>query len=231
MALEEAMLRDKNILVVPRGRCTWTTLRRGSVSVGTLVMCANGPPFPTDDEGARRRHHQGRCGPVFSRKGYFDAEISRIETSVIQTDRIEALRRSILEQFEHYVTLHPKIPSEVVMSVMSVEDSGQMTDLISSHLLVKVAEKQQLLEILDPEQRMEHLLKILLGEIEILELEHDIHDRVRREMERSHREYYIKEQLRSFRTSWVTVRALPNTRSSPIKSLRRTCPRTWRNGH
>lgn len=197
-ALEEAMLRDKNILVVAQKEMYVDDPSAEDLyHVGTLCHVLQMVRVP---DGTTKALVEGIARVGVDRysleRDYFEAEISRIETSVIQTDRIEALRRSVLEQFEHYVTLHPKIPSEVVMSVMSVEDPGQMADLISSHLLVKVAEKQQLLEILDPEQRMEHLLKILLGEIEILELEHDIHDRVRREMERSHREYYLKEQLR-----------------------------------
>ena len=145
---------------------------------------------------------RGRVLEYFKEGPYFDAAVEPLELlgeeDLPEEDAasLEPLRRSVLASFERYATLHPKIPGEVVMSVHSIEDPHQLADIVASHLLVRVQDKQKLLEILDPLLRLEELFKLLLGEVEILELEHDIHDRVRQEMEKNNREYYLKEQLR-----------------------------------
>ena len=102
----------------------------------------------------------------------------------------------MLEQFEKYVTLHPRIPAEVLVTVMNVDDPRQISDLVSSHLSVKVDRKQRLLEMIDPEKSLKYILKLLLEEIDILQLEHDIQDKVRQEVERGHKEFYLREQLK-----------------------------------
>lgn len=108
----------------------------------------------------------------------------------------EPLRRSVLEQFERYVGLHPKVPSEV-FAPLAEESSQRVADLVASHLVVGVAEKQQLLEARSLNQRLREELKLLIRENDLLEMEHSIQERVRREMERGHREYYLREQLKA----------------------------------
>jgi ATP-dependent Lon protease len=109
---------------------------------------------------------------------------------------VEALKRTLLAQFDKYVTLHPKIPLEVLMSVTAVEDPGQVSDLVASHLTVRIQERQQLLETWDVPKRLEIMIRILLRETELLEMERSIHDRVRQELEKGQKEYYLREQLK-----------------------------------
>ncbi len=129
-------------------------------------------------------------------KEVLEADIQTIHWDKPLSEQSEALRRSVLEQFEKYVTLHPKIPSEVLISAMNIDDAAQLADLVASHLTIRIGEKQRLLEVTDPELLMKHLLKVLIEEIDILELEHDIQDKVRKELERGHKEYYLREQLK-----------------------------------
>ncbi len=112
----------------------------------------------------------------------------------------QPLRRALLDQFERIVSYSAKIPDEILGSLSEVEGLSLLSDLISSNLDLKVEEKQRLLETVSPSDRAELLLKLLVRETEIMELEHEIHDRVRQEMDRTHREYYLKEQMKVIQT-------------------------------
>ncbi len=203
-ALEEAMLGEKTVFVVAQKELgSEDPGPEDFYDVGTLCQVIQMVRVPDGTtkalvEGLSR----GRVLEYFKGGPYFDAAVEPLELlgeeDLPEEDAasLEPLRRSVLASFERYATLHPKIPGEVVMSVHSIEDPHQLADIVASHLLVRVQDKQKLLEILDPLLRLEELFKLLLGEVEILELEHDIHDRVRQEMEKNNREYYLKEQLR-----------------------------------
>ncbi len=129
------------------------------------------------------------------------ADIVPLETGKWKKDeKIEALKRSVVLAFEEYVTLHPKLPTEILISVGSVKDLDKMSDLIASHLTVDIEKKQNLLECNRLETRLELLLKLLLEENELLKLEHDIHTRVQQELEQGQRQYYLKEQLKVIRS-------------------------------
>ncbi len=141
---------------------------------------------------------------------------TQVETFEISEDMIEAwtlpspapkeevpeqpLRRALLDQFEKVVSYSTKIPDEIVVSLSEIEGLSMLSDIISSHMDLKVEEKQRILETADPTARTELLLKILVRETEILQLESEIHDRVRQEMDRTHREYYLKEQMKVIQT-------------------------------
>jgi ATP-dependent Lon protease len=129
-------------------------------------------------------------------KESLEADVFPLPWEESQSANLEALKRAVLEQFEKYVTLHPRIPAEVLVTVMNVDDPKQISDLVSSHLSVKVDRKQRLLEMIDPEKSLKYILKLLLEEIDILQLEHDIQDKVRQEVERGHKEFYLREQLK-----------------------------------
>lgn len=197
-ALEQAMLRDKMLFVVAqRDMREEDPTEDDLYPLGTLCSILQMVRLPDGTtkilvEGKELRH----IADCRIRDDLFVADLEVVETTESLSDGLEALKRSVLEQFERYVTLHPRIPADVLMSVNSAESANQAADLISSHLLIKVEEKQRLLEITDAERRLERLLKILLRETDLLELEHDIHDRVRQEMEKGQREYYLREQLK-----------------------------------
>ncbi len=129
-------------------------------------------------------------------KETLEADVLPLEWEEHSSPNLEPLKRSVLEQFEKYVTLHPRIPAEVLITIMNVDDPRQISDLVSSHLFIKVEAKQKLLEMVNLEKSLKFLLKILIEEIDILQLEQDIQDKVRQEVERGHKEYYLREQLK-----------------------------------
>ncbi len=110
--------------------------------------------------------------------------------------RMEALMRSVLEEFEKYIKLNKKVPPETILTVANIEDPGRFSDIVASHLLIRTIEKQKLLATTSTYKRLSELLKILTNENSILELEEKIQGKVRKELERTQREYYLREQLR-----------------------------------
>ncbi len=128
---------------------------------------------------------------------YFSVEYKLIEESTESELEAEALVRSVKATFESYVKLNKRIPPEVLMRVTSVEEPGELADTISSQLNLKLEKKQSLLEIFDYRDRLEELLNIMTGEIEILEVEKKIRNRVKQQMEKSQKEYYLNEQIQA----------------------------------
>ena len=125
----------------------------------------------------------------------FRVEADPIDETVVSMVEAEALTRGIKATFETYVKLNKRIPPELVMSVLSIEEPGKLADTIVPHLNIKVEEKQKLLEMTDACKRLEKLMKLIEGEIDILQVEKKIRSRVKKQMERSQREYYLNEQM------------------------------------
>ena len=110
---------------------------------------------------------------------------------------IQALMRTVFTQFDQYVKLNKKIPPEILTSLATIEDASRLADTISAHLTLKLEEKQSILEMFSVSQRLEHLLGLMEGEIDILQVEKRIRGRVKRQMEKSQREYYLNEQVKA----------------------------------
>src|SRR5512132_1602401 len=110
---------------------------------------------------------------------------------------VEAMRRALLTQFDQYVKLNKKIPPEILTSMSGIDDGGRLADAIAAHLPLKLEQKQQILEMSDVGKRLEHLLGVLEGEVDILQVEKRIRGRVKRQMEKSQREYYLNEQVKA----------------------------------
>ncbi len=110
---------------------------------------------------------------------------------------IEAMRRALLSQFDQYVKLNKKIPPEILTSMSGIDDGGRLADAIAGHLPLKLEQKQEILEMQDVGKRLEHLLGLLEGEVDILQVEKRIRGRVKRQMEKSQREYYLNEQVKA----------------------------------
>lgn len=109
----------------------------------------------------------------------------------------EALMRTVFTQFDQYVKLNKKIPPEILTSLATINDAGRLADTISAHLTLKLEEKQKILEMLSVTERLEHLLHLMESEIDILQVEKRIRGRVKRQMEKSQREYYLNEQVKA----------------------------------
>jgi ATP-dependent Lon protease len=112
-------------------------------------------------------------------------------------NEVEAMRRTLLAQFDQYVKLNKKIPPEILTSMSGIDDGGRLADAIAAHLPLKLEQKQQMLEMGDVARRLEHLLGVLEGEVDILQVEKRIRGRVKRQMEKSQREYYLNEQVKA----------------------------------
>src|SRR5512144_341334 len=124
-----------------------------------------------------------------------DAVALRGESGVVH--EVEAMRRALLAQFDQYVKLNKKIPPEILTSMSGIDDGGRLADAIAAHLPLKLEQKQEILEMGDVAKRLEHLLGLLEGEVDILQVEKRIRGRVKRQMEKSQREYYLNEQVKA----------------------------------
>ena len=113
------------------------------------------------------------------------------------TAEAEALRRAIVSQFDQYVKLNKKIPAEILTSIAGIDEAGRLADTIAAHLPLKLEQKQKILEMQGLNERLEHLLAQLETEIDILQVEKRIRGRVKRQMEKSQREYYLNEQVKA----------------------------------
>src|SRR5437867_9845028 len=128
---------------------------------------------------------------------YLSADAAILAGTEGGTHEIEAMRRALLSQFDQYVKLNKKIPPEILTSMSGIDDGGRLADAIAAHLPLKLEQKQQILEMSEAGKRLEHLLGVLEGEVDILQVEKRIRGRVKRQMEKSQREYYLNEQVKA----------------------------------
>ena len=128
---------------------------------------------------------------------YYEAEVEFVEESIGVGKEIEALARSVVTQFENYVKLNKKIAREVLSTVGQIEDYSKLADTITSHLSIKIAEKQEVLELTDISARLEKIYGLMESEISVLQVEKKIRTRVKRQMEKTQREYYLNEQMKA----------------------------------
>src|SRR3989338_2340023 len=127
----------------------------------------------------------------------FAARIAPVEASIPIATEVQALMRAVFAQFDQYVKINKKIPPEILTSLASIDDAGRLADTITAHLSLKLEEKQKILELFDVAKRLEHLLGLLEAELDILQVEKRIRGRVKRQMEKSQREYYLNEQVKA----------------------------------
>ncbi len=129
--------------------------------------------------------------------GLLQAVVEPLDESISDTSEVEAVLRAIKSSFEIYVGLSKKIPAEVAPTIAGIDDPARFADTVAGHLQVPMADKQEILEYIDPFKRLEHILVLLEQEIEILQVEGRIRSRVKNQMERSQKEYYLNEQMRA----------------------------------
>ena len=127
----------------------------------------------------------------------FSAEVRRLASEDLNDKEGEALMRSVLNEFDQYVKLNMKIPPEILTSLAGIDDPGRLADTVTAHLSLKIEEKQQILEMLNVRDRLEHILGVMESEIDLLQVEKRIRGRVKRQMEKSQREYYLNEQMKA----------------------------------
>ena len=127
----------------------------------------------------------------------FTVRYESVKEDAADEHEVEALMRAVLSQFDQYVKLNKKIPPEILTSLANITDAGRLADTITAHLSLKLEEKQKILEMFNVTARLEHLLGLLEAELDILQVEKRIRGRVKRQMEKSQREYYLNEQVKA----------------------------------
>ncbi|MBI4948779.1 MAG: endopeptidase La [Deltaproteobacteria bacterium] len=198
-ALEHAMSHDKSILLAAQKKAK--TEEPGSddiYEVGTLGTILQLLRLPDGTvkvlvEGKKR----AQIKEFVSEDECFMVSVEEIEEGIDETVETEALIRSVVKSFESYVKFNKRIPPEMIMSVSSIEDPSRLADTMASHLTIKLEDKQTLLTISSPTKRLERLYSIMESEIEILEVEQKIRQRVKRQMEKTQKEYYLSEQMKA----------------------------------
>lgn len=140
---------------------------------------------------------RGRISTFVSAEESLYVEIEELSSPEVASNEIEALVRSVKDVFETYVGLSKKVPAEMVSSVSGLDEASRLADTIIAQVNVRIEDKQELLELVDPRERLEQLLILLEREVEILEIEQKIRNRVKSQMERSQKEYYLNEQMRA----------------------------------
>ncbi|MHB1358062.1 MAG: endopeptidase La [Rhodocyclaceae bacterium] len=198
-ALETAMEAGKSILLVAQKSaakdepdpadlydigCVANILQMLKLPDGTVKVLV---------EGAYRAH----IDRVEDQKTMFVAAVTPVALNERGSHEIEAMRRTILAQFDQYVKLNKKIPPEILTSLASIEEAGRLADTIAAHLPMKLELKQEILEMLGVDERLDKLLGQLETELDILQVEKRIRGRVKRQMEKSQREYYLNEQVKA----------------------------------
>ena len=201
-ALAAAMQDDKRILLLAqRTPDADDPAAKDLYDVGTLASILQMLKLPDGTvkvlvEGVSR----AKVTKLHSGEAYLTAECQRLPDdngAVTDTKEIDALTRSTLAQFEQYAKLNKKIPAELLPSLTSMDSPGRLADTISAHLNLKLEDKQQVLEISDAGARLEHVMKMLEAEIDVMQIEKKIRGRVKQQMEKNQREYYLNEQIKA----------------------------------
>ena len=128
---------------------------------------------------------------------FFEVEVETLEEKKDKPAEIEAFSHSLITQFEEYVRLNKKIPPEILLSVGQIDDASKLADIIASHLSLKISDRQELLETADVYKRLEKLFALMEAEMDVLQVEKKIRRRVKRQMEKTQRDYYLNEQMKA----------------------------------
>ncbi len=198
-ALENAMEAGKSILLVAqKSAAKDEPAVEDLYSIGCIANILQMLKLPDGTikvlvEGVQRAH----IDAVEDLRSLFVATVRPVPVSESGTHELEAMRRAIIAQFDQYVKLNKKIPPEILSSLAGIEEAGRLADTIAAHLPLKLEQKQEVLEMFDTAERLEKLLSQLEGELDILQVEKRIRGRVKRQMEKSQREYYLNEQVKA----------------------------------
>ena len=198
-ALEESVAGDKLIfLATQRDAKVNDPVANDIYSMGTIGHVVQLLRLPDGTvkvlvEGKQR----GQVVQYVEQNDFFWADVEEVEETTQRQAEVDALVRSVNTAFENYVRLNKKIPPEMIMSVSALDDPSRLADTIIAHLGIKLEDKQTLLETIDPADRLEKVLSFTRSEIEILEVERRIRNRVKKQMEKTQKEYYLNEQMRA----------------------------------
>jgi ATP-dependent Lon protease len=213
MALDKAMDRDKRIVLVTQRSAEIDDPEEADLfKVGTLATVLQLLKLPDGTtkvlvEGGERV----RIEEYLQDSGFFEANWELIPVADQGSEKeLEVTMRSLVSLFEQYVKLNRRIPPELLTTLAGIEDSSRLADTVAAHLAIRLEEKQVLLEMGSPRRRMEHLMALVEGEIDVLQLEKRIRGRVKTQMEKSQREYYLNEQMKAIQKELGEMEDTPN---------------------
>lgn len=198
-ALENAMIEDKKILLVAQQNASDDDpVLDDLYAVGTVATVLQLLKLPDGTvkvlvEGLFR----AKISSIYEGNGFYLADFQEIESEPFTDADVEPVVRSLMSQFEQYVKLSKKIPLEILTSVASIEEPSRLVDTIAAHMSMKIEEKQKMLEFADLGARLEYLMTMLEAEIDLFQVEKRIRGRVKKQMEKSQREYYLNEQMKA----------------------------------
>ena len=211
-ALEEAMSGDKQVLLVAQKHASDDDpVAEQLFSIGTIATILQLIRLPDGTvkvlvEGLER----AKVINVDRESDHMNAEASLLVSEDVSQKEASVLIRSLLSQFDQYVQLSKKIPPEVMTSISSIDEPGRLVDTIASHMALQLSEKQNLLELSSLKNRVEHLMALIESEIDLFQVEKRIRGRVKKQMEKSQREYYLNEQMKAIQKEMGDLEDVPN---------------------
>ncbi len=211
-ALEEAMSADKQVLLVAQKNASDDDPQAQQLfNIGTIATILQLIRLPDGTvkvlvEGLER----AQITEINEKSDYLVAEARLLVADGMSEQEASALIRSLLSQFDQYVQMSKKIPPEVMTSISSIDDPGRLVDTISSHMALQLTEKQNLLELSSLKERIEHLMALIESEIDLFQVEKRIRGRVKKQMEKSQREYYLNEQMKAIQKEMGDLEDVPN---------------------
>jgi ATP-dependent Lon protease len=220
-ALEQAMEAGKQIMLVAQKSASDDDPTPDNIhTIGTIASILQLLKLPDGTvkvlvEGERRAVLQ----KYLETEDYFSAQVALLEPMPLTDKEGEALMRSVLNEFDQYVKLNMKIPPEILTSLAGIDDPGRLADTVAAHLSLKIEDKQQILQIQDVRERLEKILAVLESEIDLLQVEKRIRGRVKRQMEKSQREYYLNEQMKAIQKELGELEEGPNEAEELAKKI------------
>jgi ATP-dependent Lon protease len=211
-SLEVAMDSNKQIMLVAQKTADLDDPKDSDIyRFGTLATVLQLLKLPDGTikvlvEGASRAEIQGQ---IYG-KDYFEAKVNLIDENIIDDREVEILSRTVIDSFDQYVKLNKKIAPEVMTSLSGIDDPSRLADTIAAHMVLKMEEKQAILEINDVKDRIENILNLIENELDILQVEQKIRGRVKNQMEKSQREYYLNEQMKAIQKELGDMDDVPN---------------------
>ncbi len=223
VALDEAMNRDKQILLIAQTQADVDDPKpKDLYSIGTVATILQLLKLPDGTvkvlvEGASRANVRD-----IEAGDYFAAEIEPLpDLDAYEEREIDVLLAQRDQQFEQYVKLNKKVPPEILTSLAGIEQPGRLADTVAAHMSLKLAEKQKVLEMQDVRDRLEHILSLIEGEMDVLQIEKRIRGRVKPQMEKSQREYYLNEQMKAIQKELGDMDDAPNEIDELEKRIRK----------
>lgn len=198
-ALERAMADDKQVFLVAQKHPSVDEPKADDLyQIGTISQILQILKLPDGTvkvlvEGRKR----AKIGEIEEVEGYFQTEATPVAIQSPEAREAEALVRTLLNGFDHYVNLSKKVPAEVLTSLSGIEDPGRLADTVAAHMSLDLAQKQTILEVFDVVERTEQLVAIMEAEADLFQVEKRIRGRVKKQMEKSQREYYLNEQMKA----------------------------------